>query len=228
MNKILLVDDDIDVLTSTKKLLETKEYVVTSYTSSKEAILDAITNVYDLMIIDYVMPDIAGDSFVDICKSLNNDTKIIIYSGSEDIDDQYKMLDRDIFDFISKSIDPRLFLKRVERAMKSSEYSSITSTHVVESKKEQVVADCINRTVTKDGESISFSTIEFLILSLFLSMKNKTLTREYVHNVIWESRGMELEDYRTIDLYVFKIRKKLNVNCILSIRGIGYVWTEEE
>lgn len=228
MNKILLVDDDIDVLTSTKKLLETKGYVVTSYTSSKEAILDAIANLYDLMIIDYVMPDIAGDSFVDICKSLNNDTKIIIYSGSEDIDDQYKMLDRDIFDFISKSIDPRLFLKRVERAMKNTDHINAITAHVVESKKHHVIADCINRTVTKDGEGVQFSTVEFLILSLFLSMKNKTLTREYIHNVVWESRGMELEDYRTIDLYVFKIRKKLDVNCILSIRGIGYVWTEEE
>lgn len=226
MHRILLVDDDINVLEITKSLLETKGYNVVAYSDSKEGILDALKNDYDLIIVDYSMPEIGGDSFVDICKSVHDDVNIIVYSGAAHDDEEYRMLNKDIFDFINKSSDPKVFLKRVERALKSDKKIS-TYSHILESSKENIIVDYNNRIVKKDGNDIRLSNIEIMVLSLFLSRMNETISRDYIHEVVWESRGQSLDDIRIIDAYVLKLRRKLNLQSIVSVRGVGYVWAEK-
>ncbi len=225
MYNILLVDDDLDVLRTTAKLLETKKYNVTTFSSSKEAILDAVNNDYDLLILDYMMPNIDGKSFVEIYCSVKKSTNVLIYSAMKEC--EFEMLSKDICDFVSKEDDPRVFLLRVERALNNINSNSVMDFEVLSSEKENIILDPQSYSVKKDGEDIDIPNNEFMLLSLLLSHKGKTLSRDYIHEMVWKSRGYELEDYRVIDIYILKIRKKLNISCIKSVRGVGYVWREK-
>lgn len=229
MYKILLVDNDEKVLKKTKELLENEEHRVVAYSNSTDAIVEALKGDYDLVILDFVMEEIDASSFIDICRSARSSINILIYSRKDDVDSEIQMLDKDVSDFIPKGCDKRIFLKRIDRALKhANKTKNGIGTHMLQSERENLELDCINRITIHNNEIVQLTEIEFMILSLFLSMKNKTLSREYIHNVVWESRGGELEEYRTIDLYILKLRKKLGLKSILSVRSVGYVWMENK
>lgn len=227
MYKILLVDDDDAVLKATTRLLETKNYIITSYNDSKEAILAAIGNDYDLIIVDYQMPNIDGSSFVDIYGSVKSNENIIIYSGEAEPRQECEMLSKNICDFISKDSDPEVFLMRIERALKRTTPQHEIADKVFVSEVEGIELDYTTRILRKNGKEVVLSSTEIMILALFLSHKQKPLSREYIHELVWEARNKELDDYRVIDVYILKLRKKLGLSCLDSIRGVGYVWREK-
>lgn len=223
MLKILLVDDDPMFLESMEQLLGS-DYEVTSTTNPKKGVVYASDNYYDLVIVDNCMPEITGETFVELVSQLSPLQKMIVVSGQASVDAKLNILKNNNVDFVDKSVEPEILLRRIERVI-NSEKTNTVGARKIYSALEEIEVDAFYRTVTVKGESVYLTTKEFMLLSLFLTNKNHVLTREKIGEVVWNSSADQIS--RSIDVLVVKLRKKINTNLIVSKRGVGYVWREK-
>ncbi len=225
LEKILIVDDDKQLLESVGLLLRDEGYYVDTFDSPKEALINCAKEEYDLIILDYFMPDINGAAFIDLISAYKSVSNILVFSGEATEDIELQILKKDVLDFISKPVKPEILLQRVRRSLDATKRS--TTVELIESLKENVKVDTKFRRAYKDGELISLSDLEFRLLTLFLTHKGKNLSREYIYEMIWETKNKYLDDFRVIDVHVLNLRRKMSIDSIISIRGVGYVWNED-
>lgn len=219
MHKILVIDDDEKYLNSLHDMLSLK-YDVIKTTSAKDGINFCRESKFDLIIVDLYMDEMSGIVFSELVQDLFPPQKIIILSGTANVDDQLEVLDKDVVDYMDKSIAPEVFMKRIEKILKSTE-----NTNKLYSKNENIVLDRSNRFVYVNDEKVHLPNKEFNLLTYFLLNKNKVLDREEMYEFVW-GEPLYLTNLRIVDLHVLKLRKKLNLKCVHSERGVGYIWEE--
>ncbi|HPS46716.1 MAG TPA: response regulator transcription factor [Bacteroidales bacterium] len=216
--KILLVDDEPDILEFLGYNLTKEGYTIYKASNGKEAIQTALNVKPHLIILDVMMPEMDG---IETCRemkqipSLNKSIIIFLTARAEDYS-QIAGFDAGADDYIAKPIKPRVFISRVKAILRRF--------IVPEEKNTQIVLDeiTINRDqymVTKNNEKIILPKKEFELLWLLASKPNKVFTREEIYASIW---GNVIVGDRTIDVHVRKIREKLNMDHIKTIKGIGY------
>ena len=216
--KILLVDDEPDILEFLGYNLTKEGYTIYKASNGKEAIQTALNVKPHLIILDVMMPEMDG---IETCRemkqipSLNKSIIIFLTARAEDYS-QIAGFDAGADDYIAKPIKPRVFISRVKAILRRF--------IVPEEKNTQIVLDeiTINRDqymVTKNNEKIILPKKEFELLWLLASKLNKVFTREEIYASIW---GNVIVGDRTIDVHVRKIREKLNMDHIKTIKGIGY------
>lgn len=216
--KILLVDDEPDILEFLGYNLTKEGYTIYKASNGKEAIQTALNVKPHLIILDVMMPEMDG---IETCRemkqipSLNKSIIIFLTARAEDYS-QIAGFDAGADDYIAKPIKPRVFISRVKAILRRF--------IIPEEKNTQIVLDeiTINRDqymVTKNNEKIILPKKEFELLWLLASKPNKVFTREEIYASIW---GNVIVGDRTIDVHVRKIREKLNMDHIKTIKGIGY------
>ena len=216
--KILLVDDEPDILEFLGYNLTKEGYTIYKASNGKEAIQTALNVKPHLIILDVMMPEMDG---IETCRemkqipSLNKSIIIFLTARAEDYS-QIAGFDAGADDYIAKPIKPRVFISRVKAILRRF--------IVPEEKNTQIVLDeiTINRDqymVTKNNEKIILPKKEFELLWLLASKLNKVFTREEIYASIW---GNVIVGDRTIDVHVRKIREKLDMDHIKTIKGIGY------
>jgi len=216
--RILLVDDEPDILEFLGYNLTKEGYTIYKASNGKEAIQTALNVKPHLIILDVMMPEMDG---IETCRemkqipSLNKSIIIFLTARAEDYS-QIAGFDAGADDYIAKPIKPRVFISRVKAILRRF--------IVPEEKNTQIVLDeiTINRDqymVTKNNEKIILPKKEFELLWLLASKPNKVFTREEIYASIW---GNVIVGDRTIDVHVRKIRKKLDMDHIKTIKGIGY------
>jgi len=216
--KILLVDDEPDILEFLGYNLTKEGYTIYKASNGKEAIQTALNVKPHLIILDVMMPEMDG---IETCRemkqipSLNRSIIIFLTARAEDYS-QIAGFDAGADDYIAKPIKPRVFISRVKAILRRF--------IVPEEKNTQIVLDeiIINRDqymVTKNNEKIILPKKEFELLWLLASKPNKVFTREEIYASIW---GNVIVGDRTIDVHVRKIREKLDIDYIKTIKGIGY------
>ncbi len=216
--KILLVDDEPDILEFLGYNLTKEGYTIYKASNGKEAIQTALNVKPHLIILDVMMPEMDG---IETCRemkqipSLNKSIIIFLTARAEDYS-QIAGFDAGADDYIAKPIKPRVFISRVKAILRRF--------IVPEEKNTQIVLDeiTINRDqymVTKNNEKIILPKKEFELLWLLASKPNKVFTREEIYASIW---GNVIVGDRTIDVHVRKIREKLDMDHIKTIKGIGY------
>ncbi|HQI45844.1 MAG TPA: response regulator transcription factor [Bacteroidales bacterium] len=216
--RILLVDDEPDILEFLGYNLTKEGYTIYKASNGKEAIQTALNVKPHLIILDVMMPEMDG---IETCRemkqipSLNKSIIIFLTARAEDYS-QIAGFDAGADDYIAKPIKPRVFISRVKAILRRF--------IVPEEKNTQIVLDeiTINRDqymVTKNNEKIILPKKEFELLWLLASKPNKVFTREEIYASIW---GNVIVGDRTIDVHVRKIREKLNMDHIKTIKGIGY------
>ncbi len=223
MKKIMIVDDDASFLEAVKDLLSDKMEVVTT-TNPKEGIVLASDNYYDLIIVDYYMPELSGGFFVELISSLSPLQKSVVISGCATVEDQLKILENENVDFIDKAVAPEIFARLIERKLSTENVNSVGSGKIF-SAQEEIELDTFYRTVKVRGERVSVTTKEFLLLNLFLKNKNVVLSRKEIAETVW--KGEDSPSSRSIDVLIVKLRKKINTALIVTKRGVGYVWREK-
>ncbi|HOT88921.1 MAG TPA: response regulator transcription factor [Bacteroidales bacterium] len=216
--RILLVDDEPDILEFLGYNLTKEGYTIYKASNGKEAIQTALNVKPHLIILDVMMPEMDG---IETCRemkqipSLNKSIIIFLTARAEDYS-QIAGFDAGADDYIAKPIKPRVFISRVKAILRRF--------IVPEEKNTQIVLDeiTINRDqymVTKNNEKIILPKKEFELLWLLASKPNKVFTREEIYASIW---GNVIVGDRTIDVHVRKIREKLDMDHIKTIKGIGY------
>lgn len=218
-NKILLIDDENDILEFLSYNLKKEGYIISTASNGKEGL--KIVNKFrpDLIIVDIMMPILDG---IEFCSLLRADSKneniIIVFLTARNEDyTQIVALDSGADDFIAKPIKPRLLLSKIKSLFNRS----------IKNRKENNILTHKNLKLNEDNHQVLIDDIEYFfpkkefeILKKFLENPSKVLTRESILNEIWGT-DIYVGD-RTIDVHIKRIRSKIGQQRIRTIKGVGY------
>jgi len=219
--KILVVDDEPDILEILTYNLEKEGYEVATASNGEEGLQVAAQVMPDLIILDIMMPQMDG---VEVCRNLrdNNkfdDTIIAFLTAREEDYSQIAALDVGGDDYITKPIRPRVLISRVKALIRrsgkglNSDDSTVLTIGDLTIDKEKFL-------VMQGDKRIDFAKKEFELFNLLVSRPGKVFTREEIFNKVWGTNV--IVGNRTIDVHIRKLREKLGDNYIKTIKGIGY------
>lgn len=220
--KILLVDDEPDIVEFLSYNLKKEGYQLFSATNGKEAIEVAKKELPDLIILDVMMPDMDGMETCSEIRSipeLKNVMIAFLTARSEDYS-QIAGFDVGADDYINKPIKPRVLISRIKALLRRGEINEPSSNE-----KQGLGGISIDRErylVTHDGVEINLPKKEFELLDLLASKPGKVFTRDVILNSVWG--GDVVVGDRTIDVHIRKLREKLGENFIRTVKGIGYTF----
>ena len=217
--KILLVDDEQDILEIVGYNLAQEGYQIITATNGKEAIVKAKKELPQLIIMDVMMPEMDG---MEACENirklpeLNNVIITFLTARSEDYS-QVAGFDAGADDYITKPIKPKLLVSKVKallRRLKNEDHSSETLN---------VGGIEINREaykIIKDGLEIALPRKEFELFYLLASKPGKVFKREEILDKVWGNEV--IVGGRTIDVHIRKLREKIGEELFKTIKGVGY------
>ena len=222
-NKILLIDDEKDILEFLSYNLIKAGYKIDQAENGDEGLKKLKTFKPDLIIVDVMMPVLDGIEFCSIVRSNPQHENIMIVfltARSEDYT-QIVALETGADDFISKPIKPKLLITKINSLIKRLENKK-TENSILKFKNIELNIEKFQ--VLVDGEEKLFPKKEFEILEMLMKNISKVLTREKLLNTIW---GTDLfVGDRTIDVHIKRIRNKVGSSIIKTIKGVGYKLSE--
>jgi two-component system response regulator RegX3 len=219
MAKILMVEDDKSIVTNLTEYLSSEGLEVESAAGQAEAIEKISQNKYNLILLDISLRD--GNGFA-VCAAVkaNTDTPVIFLTAS---DDEYSVitgLDMGAYDYIIKPFRPRELLSRIRNVLRRNE------KNVSIIKLDNICINTVKAVVTKNGEEIYLSALEYRLLLVFINNKGIVLSRSRLLEEIWNIAGEFVND-NTLTVYIKRLRDKIeddpqNPNIIKTVRGLGY------
>lgn len=217
--KILVVDDDQDILEMLGYNLRKEGYDVQTADDGKKAIATSAEFRPDLIILDVMMPEMDG---IEACREIRAlpgmDQAVIAFLTARGEDySQIAGFDAGADDYITKPIKPRVLLSRVQALMRRQGGRSETRTA---DRFGEIVIDHEKYQVTRSGKELPMPKKEFELLSLLMSKPGRVFTREVILNKIW-GNDVVVGD-RTIDVHIRKLREKVGDSFIKTVKGVGY------
>lgn len=223
--KVLLVDDEQDIIEFVKYNLEKEGYWIETASNGKEALQVAAKFKPALIILDIMMPEMDG---IEACyklrenKDLDNTIIAMLTARNEDYT-QVAGLQAGADDFIKKPVKPRVLVTKVESLLRRRNIEVIP---MQPQNKSNIIIDQERFLVLKRDEKISLPKKEFELLLLLSSIPERVFTRDEIYGKIWGSQLIVGD--RTIDVHIRKLREKLGDECIQTVKGVGYKFNPEE
>lgn len=215
--KVLIADDEPDIIEILSYNLVREGYQVITAGDGDEAISLAKSTNPDLIILDIMMP---GKNGVEVCEILRSqqqfqDTLIMFLTALNDEATQIKGLGKGADDFISKPVRPNVFLSKVHSLFRRLNKNSDQSLEV-----NGMVIDPEKFIVHYAGSDFVLAKKEFELLYLLASKAGRVFLRNEILSQVWGADVIVGD--RTIDVHIRKIRQKLGVDCITTVKGVGY------
>ena len=217
-SRILLVDDDPDILEFLSYNLEKEGYEVKTAENGVEALKKVNSWVPDLIILDLMMPEMDG---IESChelrkmKALQNSIIVFLTARSEDYS-QVVGFEAGADDYIIKPIKPKVFVSKVKALLRRSKTKDLLPKIEVG----DLVIDRESYLVLKNGKEHSLPRKEFELLYLLSTKPGKVFTRDEILTVVWGDDVIVGD--RTIDVHIRKLREKVAGDYIRTVKGIGY------
>lgn len=211
---VLLIEDNESIVSGLKYSLEQEKYKVFSCTNVADTIKFLEENKQvDIAIIDISLPDGNGfDLYQNYIKEKNIPSIFLTARDSED--DVVKGLELGVEDYMTKPFSTRELLARIKRNIMKHKNESVITI-------EGVSFDFDKMEVSKDGKGIPLTRLELMILQLLFTNLGKVVRRDYIIEKIWEWTSNDVND-NTVTVYMKRIREKIGVDIIITIKGIGY------
>jgi two-component system phosphate regulon response regulator PhoB len=221
--KILVVEDEIEIRELISLLLLRQGYAVQQCGNGKEAIEHLKKDHYDLIVLDWMMPQLSG---LDLIKSLSHENKkvpVLMVTAKAEPQDIVQGLEAGADDYVTKPFQPSVFTARVKALLRRlSQTSSLK-----ENSKEELVFGALKVNMASYevlccDEKIHLTPSEFKLIACMAQNQGRVMTRDQLIELI-QGEGINVTG-RTIDTHVFGLRKKLNecADWIETIRGVGY------
>ena len=217
MNKILVVEDDLDIQELLQNFLQESGYDITVANDGLEAINIFSDDDFDLILLDILLPKIDGFS---VCEFIRKKSQIpiIILTALNGEKEQIKGLDLQVDDYITKPFSMPVLVRKIaavlRRASKTSDQEHKTISY------DNLILDFDDYTASVNGISYELTQKEFEVLRELLLNRGRVLTRQNLLNKLWKYDFYG--DERVIDTHIKNLRKKLNITFIQTIRGVGY------
>ena len=219
--RILVVDDEPDVLELVVYHLEKEAYRVDVADTGDKALKMARENLPSLLVLDLMLPGING---LEICRLLKRDPKtrdipILMLTARAAEEDRIKGLELGAHDYVTKPFSPRELVLRIKNLLRLTEKSP-DGVELIEAGPFRL--DTVRHQATADGRSLNITATEFKLLCLLASRPGEVQPRETLLRDVW---GYEPTlDTRTVDTTMQRLRSKLGqaADCVQTVRGIGY------
>ena len=219
MTRILLVEDDSDIVNYLTEFLQGEGYAVDSVGGMAVALDVLSKDSFDLILLDVSLPDGNGYAVCSYAKK-NTDTPVIFLTASGDEYSVVAGLDMGADDYIGKPFRPRELLSRIKsvlrRAGKTQSVIELGS----------VTVDSVKGIVTKNGADVFLSALEYRLLLTFINNRGAVLSRSKLLESLWNVAGDYVND-NTLTVYIKRLRSKIeddpqNPRIISTVRGLGY------
>ena len=218
MSKILVVDDDINIVKLIKLYLEKEDYTVCTASDGTEALDVWKRENPALVVLDIMMPKMDGYEFTKTLRYANNTLPILMVSAKQLPKDKHLGFDAGIDDYMTKPVETEEFLYRIKALLRRAKIASDRKIVIGD-----VVIDYDAMTVKRGDEVMELPQKEFLLLYKLLSYPDKIFTRIQIMDEIW---GVDSEvGWETVTVHIARLRKRFegwNEFSIESIRGVGY------
>ena len=234
MKKILVVDDEPSITTLLKYNLEKENFEVDVCHDGEDAINAALTNRYDFIILDLMLPKVNG---FDVTKKLRKEkiaTPILMLTAKDETVDKIIGLEIGADDYLTKPFSPRELIARIRAVERRLDLSG---DKIPESSQKEfiTVGDLVaypkDYRVTKKDEELNFTKKEFELLIYLMERQNRIISRDELMTSIWQDDMYHLS--RTVDIHISHLREKIEDDpkkpkYIKTVRGFGYKFQELE
>ena len=225
MSRILIVEDEVAIADLEKDYLELSGFEVEVENEGMTGLARALTEDFDLFILDLMLPGIDG---FEICKQIREkkNTPILMVSAKKDDIDKIRGLGLGADDYVTKPFSPSELVARVKAHM--ARYERLVGSNIVENDIIEIRGIKIDKTARRvwiNGEEKQFTTKEFDLLTFLAENPNHVYTKEELFREIWEMES--IGDIATVTVHIKKIREKVEVDTskpqyIETIWGVGY------
>jgi len=219
--RILVVDDDKDIVQTIKGNLELDGYEVLTASNGHACLQMAREQRPDLIILDLNLPDIDG---IKACQIMRReyDFPIIMLTAREGVSDKVLGLECGADDYIVKPFNSLELSARIKSILKRVERSLVNDQHEFK----DLSINFKSKTFTLRNETVKLTKTEFELLSLFVSYPGEVLSREFIQQQIWRDSQL-YQTSRAVDVHVQRLRKKIeaeveNPEYIVTVAGVGY------
>jgi DNA-binding response OmpR family regulator len=223
--KILIVEDEIELLATMKNYLATEGFLCETASSFFEAEDSLSVFNYDIIILDLTLPDGDGLNLLKLIKARNKQAGLLIVSAKNSLDDKIKGLDMGADDYITKPFHLAELNSRIKSLARRRHFEGVNELIFNE-----IYINIDSYEVSVNGENIYMTRKEFDILLYFMVNRDKVITRESIAEHIWGNNISCADNFDFIYSHIKNIRKKIELkngrNYLHNIYGIGYKFSE--
>ena len=223
--RLLLIDDEQKLLRALQQLLVEQQYAVDIATDGESGLEMALTGLYEVLVIDVMMPKMSGIDVVRTLRESEDSTPILLLTARDAIDDRVRGLDAGADDYLTKPFANQEFLARIRALTRRS--GDVMPTQVLTVGKFSL--DLQSRVIKVDDQSLFLTAKEFQMLELFLRNAGQVLPKELIFDRVWGFDGPS--DTNAVEIYVHFLRKKIDAIhdsmgtvAIETVRGVGYLF----
>lgn len=227
MNRILIAEDEGRIVSFLEKGLKAHGYTTTIALDAESAINLALSNNFDLMLLDLSLPQKDGLEVLQALRGQGVNIPIIILTARDDIEDKVKGLEGGADDYVTKPFRFEELIARIRVRLRSDRLDNNNSDSRSETqiKVGKIVLDLHTRKVIFNNQQIELPAKEFVLLETFMRHPGQVMTREQLLDRVW---GYDYDPGSNIvDVYVGYLRKKLGSSTIQTVRGVGYRFDSE-
>ena len=213
--KILIVEDDENILSLLKRGFQEEEYIIDSADDGEDGEYLATSNSYDIIILDWMLPNKSGIEILSSIREKKITTPVIMLTARSEVDDKVQGLDYGADDYISKPFSFKELLARVKALYRRS--ISVVSNKI---EIRDIIIDIDAKIVSKDKVELELAQKEYELLLFLAKNKNKIVSNSMIEEQLWNNE--EYINSNVIQVTIYNLRKKLGKEFIKSSRGLGY------
>ena len=217
MQKILVVEDDLDIQELLKNFLQEAGYSIVLANDGVEALSIFSDVQFDLMLLDIMLPKIDGFAVCELIRK-QSQVPIIMLTALNGEEEQIRGLDMQVDDYITKPFSMPVLIRKIAAVLRRSTISQNQEHQTVEYK--NLILDLDSYSALVNGESYELTQREFEILRELLLNQGRVLTRQILLERLWKYDFYG--DERVVDTHIKNLRKKLGIDFIQTIRAVGY------
>ena len=217
---ILIIEDEVDIREGISEYLSEVGYEVKVASDGQEGIDLFRQNKFDLVLLDIMLPKINGFGVLSQIRETSN-VPVIMLTAMNDDYSQIMSFNEKADDYITKPFSVVILHKRIEALLRRIPGKENTNKWLYKDGE----VDFLGFSAKKQGKTVDLKPKEIKLLELLLKYKNQVLTRSQMLDNLWDVEETPLD--RVIDVYIKNIRKKLGIDCIITVKGIGYKFEEK-
>lgn len=226
--RILIIEDEFNIADVIASRLKKEQYAVDVYCDGESGLDNALTNIYDLIILDVMLPKINGFEILEEIRKNGIMAKIIMLTAKSMLEDKLSGLNNGANDYLTKPFHMDELIARVNVQLRNN--ISSNQKDYIEAGDLRLNLKTVNLLCITTNESIGIIGKEFLLLEYFMRNQKQVLSREQLYDKIW---GMENEsESNNLEAYISFVRKKIKIIGskvqIKVMRGLGYKLEGEE
>ena len=220
--RILIVEDEFKLADIIASRLKKEHYTVDISLDGEEGLYSALTDIYDLVILDVMLPKLNGFEILKEIRNKNINSKVIMLTAKTMLDDKLTGFDAGANDYITKPFHIEELVARINVQLRKK--SSKANADYVEYADIKLNTKSSTLTCTTNNESIDLVCKEFLLLEYLINNSTQIVPKDVLYDKVW---GLDTEiESNNLEAYISFIRKKINVIGsivkIKAIRGLGY------